>query len=66
MVRQPFKPLVNHKSKILILGSFPSVKSRKEDFYYMHPKNRFWQILSHLFYEDFVHADVQKKNHVFK
>ena len=61
MVRQPFKPLVNHKSKILILGSFPSVKSRKEDFYYMHPKNRFWQILSHLFYEDFVHADVQEK-----
>lgn len=41
-----FKPIYNKKSKILILGSFPSVKSRENNFYYAHPKNRFWKLIS--------------------
>lgn len=41
-----FKPIYNKKSKILILGSFPSVKSREDNFYYAHPKNRFWKLIS--------------------
>lgn len=38
--------LYNENSKILILGSFPSVKSREQGFFYGHPQNRFWKVLS--------------------
>lgn len=38
--------LFNQDSKILILGSFPSVKSREQGFFYGHPQNRFWKVLS--------------------
>ncbi len=42
----PFPPLYDENSKILILGSFPSVKSREGRFFYNHPQNRFWKVLS--------------------
>lgn len=42
-------PVYSPESKILILGSFPSVKSREAGFYYAHPTNRFWKILAALF-----------------
>ncbi|RDU22538.1 DNA-deoxyinosine glycosylase [Anaerosacchariphilus polymeriproducens] len=41
-----FEPIYNQESKILILGTFPSVKSREGNFYYHHPRNRFWRVLS--------------------
>ena len=41
-----FGPVYDEKSRILILGSFPSVKSREEGFFYGHPRNRFWKILT--------------------
>ena len=41
-----FGPVYAEKSRILILGSFPSVKSREEGFFYGHPRNRFWKILA--------------------
>ena len=41
----PFKPIFDKNSKILILGSFPSVVSRKFGFYYANPQNRFWRVL---------------------
>ena len=44
----PLDPIYNAQSKILILGSFPSVISRATHFYYAHPQNRFWQVLSAL------------------
>ena len=44
-----FGPCFDSESKILILGSFPSVKSREIAFYYGHPQNRFWSILSEVF-----------------
>ena len=43
-----FDPIYNKDSKILILGSFPSVKSREIDFYYGHPQNRYWKVLANI------------------
>lgn len=42
----PFPPLFDSSSRILILGSFPSVKSREGQFFYHHPQNRFWRVIS--------------------
>ena len=44
----PFKPIFDKNSKILILGSFPSVVSRKFGFYYANPQNRFWRVLARI------------------
>ena len=46
MIRHPIPPLYDEHSGILILGSFPSVKSRETAFFYGHPQNRFWKVLS--------------------
>ncbi len=45
----PFPPIIDKNSKILILGSFPSIKSFEESFYYAHPRNQFWPILSAIY-----------------
>ena len=45
-VSHTFPPVYDAASKILILGSFPSVKSREMNFYYGHPQNRFWKVLA--------------------
>lgn len=47
-----FGPVYNKNSKILILGSFPSVKSRELNFYYGHPQNRFWKLMSKIYNEE--------------
>ena len=47
----PFGPLYSENSKVLILGSFPSVKSRAQNFFYGHPQNRFWRVLAAIFDE---------------
>lgn len=49
MVNHPIKPVYDKNSKILILGSFPSVKSREQMFFYGHPQNRFWRVVSAVF-----------------
>lgn len=46
MITHPIAPVFDERSKILILGSFPSVKSREQAFFYGHPQNRFWKVLS--------------------
>lgn len=46
MVNHPFPPLYDKNSKVLILGSFPSVKSREQNFFYGHPQNRFWKVVA--------------------
>lgn len=46
LVVQPFSPVYDRSSKVLILGSLPSVKSREQGFYYGHPQNRFWKVLA--------------------
>ena len=47
-----FGPFYQPDSEILILGSFPSVKSREEAFYYAHPQNRFWRVFAACFGEE--------------
>lgn len=49
MIVHPIAPIYNKESKILILGSFPSVKSREACFFYGHPQNRFWKVLAAVF-----------------
>ena len=50
-VIHPFEPVFDENSRILILGSFPSVKSRENGFFYGHPRNRFWRVLAKIFCE---------------
>ena len=47
-VKHTFEPVYDENSRILILGSLPSVKSREQGFYYGHPQNRFWKVLAKL------------------
>lgn len=54
-----FDPFINDDSEILILGSFPSVKSRETNFYYGHPQNRFWRVLGGIF--SFVPTTLEEK-----
>ncbi len=49
MLIHPLEPVLDCNSRILILGSFPSVKSREEGFFYGHPQNRFWRVISRVF-----------------
>lgn len=49
MVVHPIFPVFDEKSEILILGSFPSVKSREAGFFYGHPQNRFWRVTAAVF-----------------
>ena len=53
-VTHELEPFYNDDSKILILDSIPSIKSRELGFYYMHPSNRFWQVLEKVFNEKIV------------
>lgn len=52
MVMHPIAPIYDKHSTILILGSFPSVKSREEGFFYGHKQNRFWKVVSRVFEEE--------------
>ena len=56
-----FPPEYDENSEILILGSFPSVKSREANFYYGHPKNRFWPLIADIFGEDMPSSVEEKK-----
>lgn len=47
-----FEPVFDEKSRILILGTFPSVKSREQGFYYGHKQNRFWKVISIILNEE--------------
>ena len=63
MIHHPFPPLYSPDSKVLILGSFPSVKSREAMFFYGHPQNRFWKVIAALFDEP-VPQDIEEKKHL--
>ena len=49
MIVHPIPPLFDESSQTLILGSFPSVKSREAEFFYGHPQNRFWTVVAKLY-----------------
>lgn len=61
MLQHPFPPLYDENSKVLILGSFPSVKSREQMFFYGHPQNRFWKVVSMVFGEE-IPITIQEKS----
>ena len=56
-VQHEIPPLYDGHSKILILCSFPSVKSREGHFFYNHPQNRFWRLLARLTDEEIPETD---------
>jgi len=60
-VTHTFEPIFNKESRILILGSFPSVKSRENNFYYGHPQNRFWKVLAQIFEKEVPQTIEEKK-----
>ena len=55
-------PLYDEKSRVLILGSFPSVKSREAAFFYAHPQNRFWPVLAAVLSEKVPETVEEKKS----
>ena len=52
-IQHPIPPVWNEQSRVLILGTMPSPKSRQAGFFYMHPQNRFWSVISGVFGEEF-------------
>ena len=57
----PIPPFLQKDSSILILGSFPSIKSRETGFYYGNPQNRFWKLLAHLYETEIPDTNEKKK-----
>lgn len=60
-VEHTFPPFFPPESTILILGSFPSVVSRQQGFYYMHPQNRFYRVLESIYGLPFYQATIEEK-----
>ena len=60
-VTHPIPPIFDADSQVLIPGSFPSVKSREAGFFYGHPQNRFWKVVSAVFDEDVPQTIEEKK-----
>lgn len=65
-VKHTFEPVWNQKSEILILGTFPSAKSRENHFYYGHPQNRFWRLLANIYGESVPETIDEKKELILK
>lgn len=66
MVEHPIPPVYNRHSKVLILGSFPSVKSRETNFFYGHPQNRFWKVLAAVFEAEVPNTVEEKRAFLLK
>lgn len=60
IVFHPIEPVFNSRSRILILGTMPSPKSRQAGFYYAHPQNRFWRVMFSVLGEEFS-TDTEKR-----
>jgi len=61
-ITHAFHPVFDSESRILILGTMPSPKSRELGFYYSHPRNRFWPVLARIFGEDVPETPEEKAN----
>ena len=66
MIIHPIPPVYDRNSKILILGSFPSVRSREEGFFYGHPQNRFWKVTASVFDAEIPKSIDEKKAFLVK
>lgn len=62
----PIQPLFDVNSAVLVLGSFPSQKSRESNFFYGHPQNRFWRVMSSILSERLPENVDDKKNMLLK
>ena len=65
-ITHSFEPVYDRNSKILILGTLPSVKSRENNFYYGHKQNRFWKVLAHTLNEPVPESTDEKKQMLLK
>ena len=61
-LKHTFDPVYDAESSILILGSFPSVKSRENNFFYGHPQNRFWKVMANILEWEVPTTIEEKKN----
>ena len=61
MIIHPIAPVYDEHSRVLILGSFPSVKSREAEFFYGHPQNRFWKVLAAVFHREIPRTVEEKR-----
>ena len=66
MLIHPISPVYDKDSKALILGSFPSVRSREEGFFYGHPQNRFWRVTARIFKEKVPQTISEKKDFLIR
>ena len=60
LVIHPLQPVFDKNSRVLVLGTMPSPKSRENGFYYSHPQNRFWRVLSDLYEEPLPKTNSEK------
>ena len=60
-IEHPISPTFDENSTILILGSFPSVKTREYGYFYGHPQNRFWRVMAALYGEDIPEGREQRR-----
>ena len=60
----PLKPIFNKESTVLILGTMPSIKSRENNMYYSHPKNRFWDVLATIFNDHTPNTNEEKEQFI--
>lgn len=65
-ISHTFEPIYNEESRVLILGTFPSVKSRENQFYYGHPQNRFWKVLAAVTGSEVPQTVAEKKEFLLK
>ena len=66
VVSHSIDPVYDSNSEILVLGSFPSVKSRQQKFFYGHPQNRFWKVLAAVMEEDVPETIEDKKEFLIR
>lgn len=65
-VTHKLEPIYDENSKVLILGTIPSIKSREIGFYYSHPQNRFWKVLAIIFNEKIPNTIEEKKDFLLR
>lgn len=65
-VEHPLEPVFDERSRVLVLGTMPSPKSREVGFYYGHPQNRFWRVLAELFDEPVATANDRRRDQLLR
>ncbi|MDR1034692.1 MAG: DNA-deoxyinosine glycosylase [Holosporales bacterium] len=63
-IAHPFEPIFDEESQVLILGTFPSIRSRESGFYYGHPQNRFWKVMAYITKTDQIPQTISSKKHM--